>query len=468
MLFLFNYIKLTFWLSLYYFKKGDPEIIEDIIIKNIKECGCIAIKFTQWILPKIESIYEVDFTNNNFTWFKKLETLYDDCNEHSFEYTKYLYSKGFNSSLEKDYEVIELIGSGSIGQVYKVKSKIDNKIYALKCLHPELTKHINFFYLIVWLMYNTPIIKSYVRYYLPIRLIDFIKDFKTQINLINEGNNCLKFFDYYRDNDMIIIPSVSRMTNDILIMSYEDGIKFEDTGISEYDRNKVFILVKLFIKNNEHILNFLHGDLHKGNWRIRIDDKDIKLVIYDFGFCWYIPDFLIDHLQSIDGSFHRTSDESLDNFAHHAHILVNKVCSREDILMEVKKIRTNTDLEYDDPLLLFKLILNTMRNTCNLIDSYVIQSLIIHNQLSKDIIKYEYTFEDKSKSNKNRNKCQVREYYQKRLLDVYNYCETYDIFKEFLPLLKDEYEINKKYFDKNEIDYIDGFNYEEFRELALS
>ena len=32
MLFLFNYIKLTFWLSLYYFKKGDPEIIEDIII----------------------------------------------------------------------------------------------------------------------------------------------------------------------------------------------------------------------------------------------------------------------------------------------------------------------------------------------------------------------------------------------------------------------------------------------------
>ena len=35
MLFLFNYIKLTFWLSLYYFKKGDPEIIEDIIIHDI-------------------------------------------------------------------------------------------------------------------------------------------------------------------------------------------------------------------------------------------------------------------------------------------------------------------------------------------------------------------------------------------------------------------------------------------------
>ena len=30
------------------------------IIQNINDCGCLAIKFTQWILPKIELIYDLD------------------------------------------------------------------------------------------------------------------------------------------------------------------------------------------------------------------------------------------------------------------------------------------------------------------------------------------------------------------------------------------------------------------------
>ena len=172
---IFNYIKLFLWTSIYYFQKSKSEIIEDIIIKNIKDCGCITIKFSQWILPKIESIYNIDLTNENFSWFKKLETLYDDCNEHNFEYTNDLYSKEFNSDIKKDYDIIRLIASGSIGQVYKIKSKIDGKYYALKCLHPNLEKHILFFRILIWLLYNIPIIRIYVRYYLPINLMDFIK-----------------------------------------------------------------------------------------------------------------------------------------------------------------------------------------------------------------------------------------------------------------------------------------------------
>ena len=77
--------------------------------------------------------------------------------------------------------------------------------------------------------------------------MDFIKDFRTQTNLLNEGNNCLKFTDYYRNNNKIIIPKVSRMSHSILIMSYEDGIKYTDNTISTYNRSKVFLLMKLFI-----------------------------------------------------------------------------------------------------------------------------------------------------------------------------------------------------------------------------
>ena len=465
MIFLLNYIKLLLWSSIYYFQKDKSEIIEDIIVHNIKECGCITIKFSQWVLPKIESIYEIDYENGDFSWFKKLESLYDNCNEHPLDYTKKVYFKEFNSKIEKDYDIIKLIASGSIGQVYKVKSKIDNEYYALKCLHPELNKHILFFSLVIFFLYNTPIINRYVKYYLPIKLDDFIKDFKTQTNLLNEGNNCLKFFDYYKNNEKVIIPKINRVSKDILIMSYEEGIKHSDECISDYNRCKVFTLMKLFIKNNEHILNFTHGDLHKGNWCVRIDKEgDVKIVIYDFGFCWYIPEFLIDHLKGIDNTFFKATDETIDDFAYYSHILINKVCSKDKILIEMKKITEETELSYDDPIYLFKLIINTMRNNSELIDSYVIQSLIVHNQLGKDIKMYDCTLNRGSR----RNVDQVREFYQKRILDIQNYCNTYNIFQEYLPILTEEYDENKEIFNSNEINYIDGFNYEELKELALT
>ena len=461
---IFNYIKLFLWTSIYYFQKSKSEIIEDIIIKNIKDCGCITIKFSQWILPKIESIYNIDLTNENFSWFKKLETLYDDCNEHNFEYTNDLYSKEFNSDIKKDYDIIRLIASGSIGQVYKIKSKIDGKYYALKCLHPNLEKHILFFRILIWLLYNIPIIRIYVRYYLPINLMDFIKDFRTQTNLLNEGNNCLKFTDYYK----IIIPKVSRMSHSILIMSYEDGIKYTDNTISTYNRSKVFLLMKLFIKNNEHILNFIHGDLHKGNWRVRIDDNnDVKLIIYDFGFCWYVPNFLIDHLENIDQTFLKVSDENpsdkvRNDFAYYSHILVNNACSKEDIVEAIDFLK-DKGFKYDDPSFLFQLILITMRKNNRLIDSYVIQSLIVHNQLGKEIKKYDHTL-----SMDNNNSGQIREFYQKRILDIKNYCNTYNIFPEYIILLDREYELNKDEFNDNELSNIEGYDYELLKSLALS
>ena len=56
MIFLFNYLKLALWSGIYYYQRSD--LVFDIIIKNINDCGCLAIKFTQWLLPKIELIYE--------------------------------------------------------------------------------------------------------------------------------------------------------------------------------------------------------------------------------------------------------------------------------------------------------------------------------------------------------------------------------------------------------------------------
>ena len=85
---LLNYIKLALWSGIYYKQENKSDIVYKIIIKNIKDSGCVAIKFVQWLLPKIEAIYDIDIHDPKNKWFLELEELYDNCNYHSIEYTK--------------------------------------------------------------------------------------------------------------------------------------------------------------------------------------------------------------------------------------------------------------------------------------------------------------------------------------------------------------------------------------------
>ena len=69
---------------------------------------------------------------------KTCEELYDDCNWHSLNYTKKIYKETFNKDLDEDYSIEEQIGSGSIGQVYKIKNKKTKNYDILKVRHPNI------------------------------------------------------------------------------------------------------------------------------------------------------------------------------------------------------------------------------------------------------------------------------------------------------------------------------------------
>ena len=75
MIFLFNYFKLAIWSSIYFYKPND--LVLKIIHKNIDDCGCIAVKFVQWILPKIEVMYDIDKKTKENQWFYDFEEFYD-------------------------------------------------------------------------------------------------------------------------------------------------------------------------------------------------------------------------------------------------------------------------------------------------------------------------------------------------------------------------------------------------------
>ena len=58
----------------------------DRIIPLIKQCGCVCIKFAQWITPILDIMY-VD-KQVQPPWLLKLEQFYENYEDHSIEYTK--------------------------------------------------------------------------------------------------------------------------------------------------------------------------------------------------------------------------------------------------------------------------------------------------------------------------------------------------------------------------------------------
>ena len=431
-----NYTKIFLWSSLYYFQKEKSDIIFKIIVKNIKESGCVTIKLIQWILPKLEAIYDIDKNNPEHKWFCDLEEVYENCDYHDIDYTKKMYKQDFNREIDRDYEIIDELASGSIGQVYKIKSKYDGKYYAMKVIHPRVDSNLNFIEYFLTFLYNTPFIKKYSRYYFPIDINDFIRDFKVQTNMVNEGNNILHFNEVYKDQDTFIIPKAYRFSHNILIMSYEEATRFDDIEESEYMKYKIILLNKIFVKSNQHTHRHMHGDLHKGNWKVRVDqNKKIQIVIYDFGFCFLMPDYLShDDLIIVDRAM-ITPISNIDNYVKACNILLNKSSSKDSLLKSIDYVKdillkqgVDTNDIYDDPLFLINLVLKDSRENDYLINSFIFQSIIIHNQLVRNLDKYGINVRNGEE-----------DFYKNQVLNVINICETYQTCHQYVEIIRKEY-----------------------------
>lgn len=299
---LYYHIKLSIYVGYIYYRNIDINNEEDWIktIKTcIEDCGPIVTKCVQWGLPR----YEIIHSKNQLT--VSLSKFYNDCREHSIETSKYIYKSEYNHELLDDYEIIRLLGSGSIGQVYLAKSLETEKLHAIKILHPNLI------YDFVVFEYLFNILLFFVDYtkYLPIRdITEILTLLKLQLDLHNEYMNNQKLFELYRDNSCIRIPQIYKYTKNTCIMEYIDSKPF-DESITEYNRYKIINLLSVFTNNN-CLHGICHGDMHRGNWGYTKDYDTI--VVYDYGYCFEIEkrEFeLIDKIVSIDHKY-----EIIDHF----------------------------------------------------------------------------------------------------------------------------------------------------------
>ena len=430
----------------------------DTIIQKINSCGSVAIKFCQWVIPKLELMYleEEDILNRNKpSWLTKLESFFENCEEHSIDYTNSEYYKTFGKNINDDYEILDIIGSGSIGQVYLLQDKpyskyINKEKYVMKIIHPNTKEDIKYFRYFYNFINLIPCIKNYINENFPFDIYSFINQFNEQSNFINESNNLLTFQNKYEDNNFIIIPKLIKTSESIMIMTYEEGVSFEDLkDINTYHKYKLALLFCSFVRNNQQILNFNHGDLHKGNWKIKLsDNNNHKIIIYDFGFCWETPKYKTNKdiiNQSVEMFENCDSEtETIDfNIVVNVlkHVLKYNISESDIIDTKIKKfLKKNIYLIKPwsvNPVNFFKILIALCKEEKLLIDPILVQALIILVQCQKIFVEYRMVSGEKDEDIIN-----SYEVYRTKYLDWLSYYKTNDIFKEFTNLINDL--LNKK------------------------
>lgn len=251
----------------------------DRLEKNIYNCGPIGVKLIQ-LLIMYDNILPDTFRNHlNYTL--------ENCKVHSWDTTVKLYYSNFKSHIYDDYEINinednndKVIGSGSIGQVYKLYSKKLQKYVALKVKHPCIDKEIATFIKIT----NIVIRVFEVFITIPYKNIIcvFLHNINIQKDFIVEAENTQRFKTNFKDDTHIIVPEIYEASNDVIIMSYHEG-----SDISTLHKKQLYPVsqdINFIILSSIVVHDFIHADLHTGNWKIQLlDNNAYNIIIYDCG-----------------------------------------------------------------------------------------------------------------------------------------------------------------------------------------
>ena len=398
----------------------------DRIHKQILVCGAICIKFAQWLLPILDNIY-IEESSKPY-WFTSLEELYENCPIHSTEHSKQIYYENFHQNFDDNYKIVDVIGSGSIGQVYKIKHKHSEEEFAFKIIHPNVKHELKLFKKILKLCLKCPCLRKKLHDLVPVNYLQFVDNFEEQVDMNKEANNLLQFKYAYRKNPSVIIPELIKSSDSCLIMSYEDGETMDKMELTQYQKTKIVSLLFGFISTNQLFDDVMHNDIHKANWKVRkINDDRYSMVVYDFGFCYQkqCKDRQIIHIMH---DMFEMDDENTDNTTNYIKMVQFFI---NDYTDEIKRgiIKILPDTFKAEPNDLFNLTIKVCNEFNTIVDASAIQCLIICIQC------YKY-FKDAGINNGNNLKNDGYRMYRERYFDLINLYETYDSFHTYREYMK--------------------------------
>ena len=436
-------------------------------LKNIIfSCGSLYIKFFQWYISKLKSnvidnsSYDVQLLTKFIKYF---DDIFDDCPYHDIEHTQDIFEESMCGTTLEDYVDIDSfkqIASGSIGQVYYARRKADNLEIAIKIKHPSIEEDLkNQYELIKLIKFLQSFDYFKHKYNLYFNLDDFLFDINLQCDFNNEANNCKKFKENFKDSsEQIVFPNVIFQSNDMIISEYIEGESTDTlTHMQKFQTSLNFVC---FFYQMLFIDNFIHGDLHCKNWKVRINKEtnNIQLVIYDCGICfkninaeltrefWFaLAKYDIKSLNKVIRHFMINDDNGNGNGNGNGNMNISNMNNRENItnITEITNI-TDNNTKFDNEInkLFDNLLINNMNTTTviNTIINFFRSNNIIVNKFLLNFsilvcVIEEYLRENNivDKDKKRDSKNSMFEIINDNQLDIIAFCDV----KKCYPKIKD-------------------------------
>jgi len=215
---------------------------------------------------------------------EELSYIFEKCTVHSWKDTQEIYLRDFGKNIEEDFYINDTdiipIGSGTIGQVYKLFSLEYDTYVAVKVRHINVEKDARKFVKTITRVIN--IMNTFTFIPFTILIHEFLENIYIQLDYTNEAHNTELLRKNNLNNEHIIIPSVYYSSESIICMTYHEGISF--TSITDKVlKSRISHDLLMFNMSSILIHDFLHCDLHYGNWKVDIKDEDYNIIIYDCG-----------------------------------------------------------------------------------------------------------------------------------------------------------------------------------------
>jgi calcium-dependent protein kinase len=158
--------------------------------------------------------------------------------------------KQIKGTPSKEYDVIEYLGKGSFGKVYKVRRKKDNKEFAMKIITKENSFHST-------------------KEEIVLKEINILKDLDHQ--------NIIKIYEYYNtDNELYIITELC--TGGELIDVIRDKKRLDEQMVWKIMKQLLSAITYC------HSYNIIHRDLKPQNILLSdYSENDIRIKVIDFG-----------------------------------------------------------------------------------------------------------------------------------------------------------------------------------------
>lgn len=274
------HLLLTFYLLI---KKRDKFLFfKPIKAENIAIC-------ISHLGPSFIKLAQVLATRSDFfpeAYLNEFKKIHDDLPPMSqSEFNQVFKDKGF-VNFDKNP-----VASASIGQVHSAFLKDGTKV-AVKLRKFDIQKIVKTDIKIISFLNKIfkPLFSHYTKHSLEAVISEFSITILKETSMINELANLKKFSKMYKNSNIIFpTPYEKFCDDDMLVMSFEEGFRFDDkNSIEKYniDIKKVINDLVLFYVEQMLINGYFHADPHPGNVLI---NKNSRIILLDFGMVKSVP-----------------------------------------------------------------------------------------------------------------------------------------------------------------------------------